>query len=136
MVSVDTTGRLKRLEHRDGLGVAGPTVAGYGFTYDASHRLTGFDFLPTAYSTKDVSYSYDQRGQLTGANYVGTSLIDEAYAYDDNGKRVGQQTTGKGTSTYAPAAGANNRMPSDLTQTLLSYRVDLDFGAGQAVIVR
>lgn len=77
--SYDTMGRLKGLKHR------GPktALADYGLSYDASNRL--ISFTNAQYAGESVSYSYDNRGQLTVANY--TTQADENNTYDANGNR-------------------------------------------------
>jgi RHS repeat-associated protein len=124
----DATGRISSFEHRQGALIgAGTLLAGYAYSFDSSHRLTGIDFLPTAYDDEDVTYTYDDRGQVTGADYTGTGQNDESYVYDDNGNREGSQTTGLGTSVYA-AAGTNNQLLFDGT-----YRYEYD-GEGNRVL--
>ncbi|MDB9526004.1 hypothetical protein PN498_08405, partial [Oscillatoria sp. CS-180] len=63
-------------------------IADYQFSYDAANRLTTL-VAPDGTAT----YTYDDRDQLTGADYTGQS--NEAYTYDANGNRTtaGYQTT-------------------------------------------
>ena len=96
----DLAGKLTRLTHRSNSTV----YADYQWTYDAADRITQF-VSPDGMS----DYSYDNRGQLTGAN--NSSQLDEAYSYDANGNRtnIGYQT------------GANNQLLRDGTY---SYTYD------------
>jgi RHS repeat-associated protein len=75
----DNTGRLKVLRHRSGT----TTFADYGFTYDAANRLK--DFINVQFPGESVTYTYDNRGQVTKADY--TTQTDETYTFDDNGNR-------------------------------------------------
>ena len=88
----DSAGRLTRLSH----GKGNVTLANYAWSYDFANRVTGFN-SPSG----SISYSYDKRDQLTGANY--SSGSNESYIYDDNGTRnsSGYQT------------GSNNQLQSD-----------------------
>lgn len=66
----DPTSRLSQMEHRQGApGLVGTLLAGYGYSYDAGHRLTAIDFLPSIYDGEDVTYTYDPRNQLDTADY-------------------------------------------------------------------
>ena len=96
----DLAGKLTRLTHRSSSIV----YADYQWTYDAADRITQF---VSPDGTSD--YSYDNRGQLTGAN--NSSQPNEAYSYDANGNR-----TNAGYQT-----GANNQLLSDGTY---SYTYD------------
>ncbi|MBX3435734.1 MAG: hypothetical protein KF847_20645, partial [Pirellulales bacterium] len=113
--SYDATGRLSRLEHVNATNSA--LLAGYGFSFDAAHRLTAVDFLPSAYDGEDVAYAYDSRDQLTGANYA--TQGDDAFVYDANGNRVGSQTSNGVTTTST--GDDNNRLINDGTH---SYAYD------------
>jgi RHS repeat-associated protein len=88
----DGRGRLVGLVHNQDT----TTFADYGWTYDAADRMTAM--TNSQHTAENVTYSYDDRGQLTGADYA--SLTDETYTYDDNGNR-----TGSGLFT-----GPNNRL--------------------------
>ena len=94
LFTYDDTHRLTSLEHEQGA----TTLADYSWTFDASGRIT-------AQSSPDgsVSYTYDDAGQLTEADWV--SGTDEAFTYDENGNR-----TNTGYST-----GDANRLLSDGT---------------------
>jgi RHS repeat-associated protein len=94
----DLTGRLAGFTHYKG----GTTFADYDWTYDAANRITAF--TSANHSAESATYSYDDFGQLTGADRSGSSN-DESYTYDDNGNR-----TGGGYST-----GDANRLESDGT---------------------
>jgi RHS repeat-associated protein len=96
----DLAGKLTRLTHRSSSTV----YADYQWTYDAADRITQF-ISPDG--TRD--YSYDSRGQLTGAN--NTSQPNEAYSYDANGNRT---NTGY-------QSGTNNQLLNDGTY---SYTYD------------
>ena len=98
--SYDLAGKLTRLTNRSSSTV----YADYQWTYDDADRITQ---LVSPDGTRD--YSYDNRGQLTGAN--NTNQPDEAYSYDANGNR-----TNTGYQT-----GANNQLLSDGTY---SYTYD------------
>jgi RHS repeat-associated protein len=60
-----------------------PTIE-YGFGYDTASRLT--HFTNSAYSDEDATYTYDNRGQLTDADYDVQAAED--YEYDANGNRT------------------------------------------------
>jgi RHS repeat-associated protein len=71
--------------------------------------FAGVSLLTSCTSNDGVAnYSYDPTGQLTGAQYSGGVLPDEAYSYDANGNRV--TANGSGYVT-----GADNRLLSDGT---------------------
>ncbi len=76
----DGRNRLTGLRHFQGVN----TLAEYGYTYDALDRI---NVLTSVDGTAD--YEYDERGQLTSADYAfpGLSIADESFAYDDNGNR-------------------------------------------------
>jgi len=105
----DQAGRLDTLKHHQGATTGGTLLAGYDFDFTKRNHLATIDFLPPQYNAEDVSYSYDDRGQLEGADQSGTTN-DESYTYDENGNRV----TANG-STYA--TGDDNRLASDGTYT-------------------
>jgi len=105
----DEAGRLDTVKHHQGATTAGTLLAGYDYTFNKRHQLDAIDFLPCQYDTEDVTYNYDNRGQLEGANQSGTNN-DETYTYDENGNRV----TANG-STYA--TGDNNQLLGDGTYT-------------------
>ncbi|MCC3529455.1 MAG: RHS repeat protein [Microcoleus sp. PH2017_22_RUC_O_B] len=88
----DRGGRLTQLSHAKGNTI----LANYAWTYDFANRVTGFN-SPSG----NISYSYDKRDQLTGADY--SSGSDESYSYDDNGTR--------NSSSYL--TGNNNQLQSD-----------------------
>ena len=98
----DKAGRLSSIEHHEGGSLLGDLLAGYGYTYDHRSRLVAIDFLPSAYDSEDVEYSYDNRHQLIGAEFDGVSN-DESYEYDENGNRINGGFT----------VGVNNRLLSD-----------------------
>lgn len=99
----DGTGRLASLSHVQG----GTTFAGYGFAYDAANQMTSF--TNSEHASEDATFSYDDIGQLTGADRTGTA-DDEDFEYDANGNRV--EANGDSYST-----GNANRMESDGTFT-------------------
>ncbi len=90
--SYDRAGRLINLTHHGDSEV----IADYVWLYDAANRITQFTNPDGA-----ISYTYDERGQLTGAE--SDYQADESYSYDGNGNR-----TNPGYST-----GSNNRLLSD-----------------------
>jgi RHS repeat-associated protein len=115
----DALGRIKTIAHSWG----GLTLlaAGYEYSWDNGNDLTAVDFLPDGtnsefgydYSSEDVSYEYDDRGQLIGANYG--AQTDESYAYDDNGNRDTVTNSAGANQDYDP--GAYNRLLEDATFT-------------------
>jgi RHS repeat-associated protein len=121
----DSAGRLKSLAHFDGTAFnpsTGTLLAGYGYTWNQRHELTALDFLPGNsgytspfnYSAEDViSYNYDARSQLIGANY--TTQTDETYGYDDNGNR--ETVTNSGGANQDYDTGSDNRLTDDDTYT-------------------
>ncbi|WP_163696770.1 hypothetical protein [Adonisia turfae] len=76
----------------------------YLLSYDAANRLTTF-------ISRDgtATYTYDDRDQLTGADY--TAQDNEAYTYDANGNR-----TNAGYQT-----GTNNQLTTD---GVFNYKYD------------
>jgi YD repeat-containing protein len=88
----DDAGRL--IAHRHVAGVW--TLADTSFTYDRANRLTRLVSLDGI-----VDYTYDDRDQLTSADFNYQS--DESYTYDANGNR-----TNAGYFTIT-----NNRLASD-----------------------
>lgn len=92
--SFDQANRLTSLTHTRGAA----SLAAYSWTFDATSRIT-------AATTPDgtATYSYDNNGQLTGADH--SVETDESYSYDANGNR-----TMSGYTT-----GTNNRLTSDGT---------------------
>ncbi len=107
----DSAGRVKVLTHKNPAGTT--TYAGYTYTWDAANRMTGMDFSSTVTSginDEDATFSYDNSGQLTGAERSGTAN-DEAYVYDDNGNR---DTVSRGGVTNQNwVAGTNNQLTND-----------------------
>ncbi|NEZ56031.1 RHS repeat protein [Adonisia turfae] len=90
--SYDGSGRLSQLTH----ATDAATIADYQLSYDAANRLTTL-ISPDGTAT----YTYDDRDQLTGADY--TAQDNEAYSYDANGNR-----TNAGYQT-----GTNNQLTTD-----------------------
>ena len=113
----DTTGRLRELAHYQGEDTGGTLLAGYAYEYDAANRLEEIDFLPSAYDDEDVTYTYDDRGQIDTVDYAGTSDVEEDYNFDANGNRVGNQVIDSATETYESTAGSNNQLLDDGTFT-------------------
>jgi len=102
----DLTGRLTDLEHSaPGEGI----LADYDWVFDTANRITQFASLTDG----TVDYNYDDRDQLTGADY--DYQTDENYTYDENGNRTNTgYVTGDlnrllddGTFTYAYDAEGN-----------------------------
>jgi YD repeat-containing protein len=70
----------------------GATVfADYSWTFDDAGRVTTF-----INPDDTVTYSYDDTGQLIGADYLNDTQADETYSFDANGNRT---NTGYSTST-------------------------------------
>ena len=90
----DDAGRLTSLGYTQG---ATPLVS-HGWTFDAAGNMT--QYVNSIDGTAD--YANDNTGQLTGADYSG-STPDETYVYDDNGNRL----TSDGTFTYRYDAEGN-----------------------------
>ena len=90
--SYDRAGRLINLTHNGDSEV----IADYAWLYDGANRITQFTNPDGV-----IDYTYDERGQLTGAE--SDYQADESYSYDGNGNR-----TNPGYST-----GSNNRLLSD-----------------------
>jgi RHS repeat-associated protein len=98
----DDQGRLTSLTHTQGA----TSLASYTWAFDAANRIRQMTSVDGV-----VNYSYDDRGQLTGADY--NYQADEAYTYDDNGNRT---NTGYSTGDY-------NRPDSDGT---FNYEYDAE----------
>ena len=96
----DDANRLTNLSHKQGSTI----LANYGYTYDAANRITQ---IISPDGTSD--YTYDDRDQLTDAEYDFQS--NEDYIYDENGNRI---NTGYNT-------GENNQLLSD---GIYSYEYD------------
>ena len=132
----DDAGRLTSLGYTKG---ATPLVS-HGWSFDAAGNMT--QYVNSIDGTAD--YANDNTGQLTGADYSG-STPDETYVYDDNGNRtntgyttgVCNRLTSDGTFTYQydaegnrtvrwVAAGANETQPgvgdTDITTYTWDYR--------------
>jgi RHS repeat-associated protein len=110
----DGAGRLQDITHKD---ASNNPFASYGYTWDASDRITAVDFLDGIYDNEDVDYAYDAAGQVTGADRTGIGT-DEAYDYDTNGNRESVTRDGA-TTTWG--VGTNNQLTSDGTN---SYTYD------------
>jgi RHS repeat-associated protein len=100
----DSSNRLTVLTHAQGA----TTLAAYTWTFDAANRLVGQTPPDGA-----VSYSYDSRSQLTGADY--DYQDDESYVYDENGNRISATNESSGTDAYP--TGDHNRLAFDGTYT-------------------
>jgi len=94
--------RLTALTHYQ---TPGTPLNDYTWTFDAGGRL-----VQQTSNDGTVDYSYDSRGQVVGADYVGDWQDDETYDYDANGNR--EEANG---ATYA--IGDHNRMTFDGTYT-------------------
>ena len=77
--SYDRDSRLVDIHHRQDTN----DLARYGLTWDAGNRITRWESLVDGV----VDYDYDDRNQLTGADY--DFQQDETYQYDENGNRIG-----------------------------------------------
>ena len=73
----DGAARLSALTHAQGTNV----LADYAWTYDADSWAHTFSNSANiaSYAAENVTYSYDNNGQLTGADRSGTAN-DESYA--------------------------------------------------------
>jgi RHS repeat-associated protein len=105
----DSIGRLVSLSHDNAVG----NVAFYNYVYDAAGRITQLTDVDGT-----VSYAYDARDQLVGAQYSNPQRTDELYVYDANGNRVQSHLHGGAYQT-----GAGNRLLSDGT---FDYSYDLE----------
>ena len=100
--SYDNLNRLEDLRHNNGT----VDVAFYEFTYDTASRMATINDVDGL-----TTFSYDDRGQLTGADRdVADARGDETYQYDANGNRISSHTHGTSYQT-----GDNNRLLSDGT---------------------
>ena len=110
----DGAGRTKSITHSAGAN----TVAAYTYVWDAASRLRGM----TSPDGPNV-YTYDDRNQLTGADYSSTSgnPADQTFAWDANGNPVragvtvgtGNRVLSDETSTYAYDAEGNRTRKTD-----------------------
>ncbi|MGE4003005.1 MAG: RHS repeat-associated core domain-containing protein, partial [Planctomycetaceae bacterium] len=100
----DAQNRLTRLDHQN---AQGQSVAFYDYLYDAASRITQITDVDGV-----TSYGYDDRDQLTSADYTDLTRTDESYQYDANGNRVQSSQHGSGYVT-----GPANRLLSDGTYT-------------------
>ena len=108
----DQTGRVDTIDHyRQDTIASTHHITGYDLGWDEASRVTSFNFTHALFAGESVtSYTYNDRHELEGADYVG--LDDEAYTYDDNGNRLTDAT-----DTYA--VGANNQLDNDGTHSYL-----------------
>jgi RHS repeat-associated protein len=95
----DQLGRVTGIVHSR----AATEFADYDLVGDAAGRITDFDFTSLVGDDGSGDYTYDDRDQLTGADY--DFQTDESYTYDANGNRT---ITGYTT-------GDHNRLTSDGT---------------------
>lgn len=93
----DAAGKIAVLSHRSNVG---STIASHTWTYDGANRVTSYQNNVDGLA----SYTYDNAGQLKGANQPGL-LPGESFNYSNNGNRIG--------GTYS--VGTNNRLTSDGT---------------------
>jgi len=105
----DDIGRLTDLSYTDS---SSTTIRDFSWTYNGAGWITSHDsdLVVGGQAVEDVTaYSYDNLGQLLGADYA--AITDESFTYDENGNRVtangetyttgdNNQTTGDGTYTY------------------------------------
>lgn len=85
-------------------------VAFYRYTFDAASRITQIVSVDGT-----ASYGYDNRGELTSADYTNPNLSDEFYRYDASGNRLESHLHGTGYQT-GPAT-ASHRMALITTST-------------------
>lgn len=98
----DAQNRLTRIDHKN---AANTSVAFYDYVYDVASRISRITSVDGV-----VDYNYDDRDQLTDANYSNAAIPDEKYRYDANGNRVESHLHG---TEYATDANAANRLKSD-----------------------
>jgi RHS repeat-associated protein len=79
----DEHGRLILISHL-GLAAGSTFAEQHGYGYDGANRLTSYSNLVDGVVAQ---YVYDDRGQLTQANYQDPGSNDESYLYDFNGNR-------------------------------------------------
>ncbi len=77
--SFGVLGRIEAIQHRNGFS---SLIADYQFGFDAASQMIG-----QIINGQASDYSFDDRGQLTGADNM--ARPDEAYTYDANGNRTG-----------------------------------------------
>ncbi|MBN8491307.1 MAG: tandem-95 repeat protein, partial [Burkholderiales bacterium] len=96
----DSAGRIKSIVHAD----ASNALASYGYVWDPASRLVGMTSSDGA-----SSYSYDDRNQLTGADYSSQpgNPADQTFAWDANGNPLRAGVT----------LGSANRVLSDESST-------------------
>ncbi|MCC7084413.1 MAG: RHS repeat protein, partial [Pirellulales bacterium] len=114
----DLAGRLISLLHQRNNGSGLSAVADYEWTWDNASRITGFDFdnnYNTGHSGESAVYSYDNSGQIVGADYTSGSIADEGYSYDSNGNRIDVDSSIYSGATFD--TGVNNRLDDDGTYT-------------------
>ena len=104
----DGQNRLTRLDHQNS---SGDSVAFYDYVYDTESRIRSITDVDGV-----TEYRYDNRDQLTGADYSDSVRPDESYEYDANGNRVESHLHGNGYETDLA-----NRLISDGTY---SYEYD------------
>jgi len=82
----------------------GATVSGYGYTNDAIGRRTVMGRTGSAFSAADtISYTYNDRSEVTGALSNSVSAYDYGYDFDNIGNRLTSRL-GAASATYT----ANN----------------------------
>jgi RHS repeat-associated protein len=115
----DDAGRIESLTHSD------PDFnpfASYGYTWDASDRITAINFLDGTYDDEDIDdLGYDDAGQITSVDRSGSGVLqDEAYDYDDNGNREAVTRDG---ATDSWGSTTNNQLSTD---GVYNYYYDLE----------
>ncbi|MBQ6473600.1 MAG: hypothetical protein IJJ33_16555, partial [Victivallales bacterium] len=112
--------------HRDLVTqVQNGTVSTYGYVNDAIGRRTSMSRSGSAYPASDViSYSYNDRSELTGAHSDADAAYSYSYAYDPVGNRTAASEAGA-PWTYA-ANNLNQYTSATENGVRLDFAYDLD----------
>ena len=101
------------------------TVSTYGYVNDAIGRRTSMSRSGSAYANPDIiSYTYNDRSELTGAQSNVDSTYSYSYAYDPIGNRTTANEAGI-PWTYATNS-LNQYTSASEGNTQLSFSYDLD----------
>ncbi len=101
------------------------TISAYGYVNDAVGRRTSMSRSGSAYANPDtISYTYNDRSELTGASSNVDTTYSYSYAYDPIGNRV--TASEAGVPWTFTANSLNQYTSATENNTQLSFSYDLD----------